>query len=134
MLITFDGAHKKPLIITAIITAAFLFLKSPVLAQEENFKEGDRVLVDVNMSGSPEYQRWNKATIIKIHMWNGQLSGYEMKTDEGNTLVAKANYMKKLVETEEKNPNRPPKPEPFQQTRRQSLFKLFALKLCFFLQ
>jgi hypothetical protein len=61
-------------------------------------------MVDVNMSGSPEYQKWKKATVTKIEMWNGQVSGYSLKTDEGAELLTSIRYLRRLT-TEHQNNN-----------------------------
>lgn len=100
----------------------FIGMASSTFAQE--LREGDRVMAEVNMTGNPDlnpgYANWKKATIIKIEIWNGQVSGYSIKTDDGNELVIGGKYLKKITEVNNNNNNKDnqintppvPKPEP----------------------
>ncbi|MFN2383452.1 MAG: hypothetical protein ABR559_04215 [Gemmatimonadota bacterium] len=63
-------------------------------AQEAAYAAGDRVEADVNMASSPEYQRWQSGTIVEVKMWQGMVSGYHIKTDDGMEFVTNARFMR----------------------------------------
>jgi ribosomal protein L21E len=84
-----------------IVIAGLLFsllAVGPAIAQEGNYKAGDRVEVDVNMSSSPENIRWQKATIVEVMMWQWRISGIYVKTDEGRTLTVGVKHLRPLNE------------------------------------
>ena len=75
--------------------------KATVLAQSvAPYKAGDRVEADVNMASSPENAKWRKATITKVEMWQGQVSGYFIRTDDGGEHVVAARHLRRLAEAE----------------------------------
>ncbi len=47
------------------------------------FKVGDTVEANLSMSSAPESTRWSKATVTRIEMWEGRVSGVLVKTDAG---------------------------------------------------
>lgn len=81
----------------AVLSGAVLFA-CPVTAyaQSGGYKTGDRVEVDVNMSSSPEYMKWQPGTITEISMWNGRVSGIHVKTDTGQTVTVAEKYLRRL--------------------------------------
>jgi hypothetical protein len=95
------------------ITAIALLLTAVSLnfAQDKGqFKAGDRVEVDLNMSGNPnsEYATWRKATVVKVEMWQGSVAGYHLKTDDGRDIVSSARHMRALGKEEQSPPNAQP--------------------------
>lgn len=89
-------------------------LSSPAQAQGgTQFKVGDRVEVDVNMSSYAENQKWRKGTVAKIEMWQGRVSGIVVKTDDGGEHMVGERHLRRLAEAAtkpaDKTPPRPPK-------------------------
>ncbi len=93
--------------ITAVLIAiAFLFSAPLVAAQNEpQFKAGDRVDADVNMSSGGENARWSKATVVEVMMWQGKISGIHVKTDDGGTFTLAARHLRPLKESAQNTPN-----------------------------
>ena len=92
--------------ITALLIAiAFLFSTPQITAENEQFKAGDRVEADVNMSSSPENARWRKATIVEVMMWQGKISSIHVKTDDGGTFTLAASHLRPLKESAQNRPN-----------------------------
>lgn len=102
----------------SISIVAFLFIAQLEVAAQDiykvQFKAGDRVEADLNMSGSPDsdYARWRKATVVKVEMWQGLVAGYHIKTDDGLELVTAAKYMRPLSEAQKKEDDKQARPQP----------------------
>ena len=67
----------------AITGMAFL----PVMAQASKFKTGDRVDVDLNRSIERLERKWAPAKVMDVMMYNGEVSGIYVKTDDGRELT-----------------------------------------------
>lgn len=80
----------------------FIFLSiicfNSLTLKAQSYKVGDRVMADITMATSPEYQRWKKAIIVTIQQWNGKVSGYSIKTDEGAEYVTTVRFLRKIPE------------------------------------
>ena len=96
--------RRIQLLSAVIATIVFLFISTLQAAaqNESQFKVGDRVEADINMSSSPEYQNWREATIVEIMMWQGMVSGIRIKTDDGRDITTSARHLRKLSEAEKK--------------------------------
>ena len=97
-------SRRIQLLSAVIATAAFLSIPTPQAAaqNESQFKVGDRVEADINMSSSPEYQTWRKATVVEVMMWQGAVSGIRVKTDDGREVTLGARHLRRLTEAEKK--------------------------------
>ena len=77
---------QKQMIFAAIASLLFMFgANSLAVAQEPNFKAGDRV--EVNISNYSATTDWRKATIVEVMMWQGRISGIYVKTDDGKQFT-----------------------------------------------
>lgn len=77
--------HKQTLF-AAVATLVFMFAtNSLAVAQDPNFKAGDRV--EANMSNYSTSTDWRKATIVEVMMWQGKISGIYVKTDDGRQVT-----------------------------------------------
>lgn len=92
--------------VTAVVaTIGFFFISTSQAAAQNGsqFKAGDRVEADINMSSSPEYQNWRKATVIEILTWQGMVSGIRIKTDDGVDFTIGERYLRRLGEAGKKS-------------------------------
>ncbi len=84
----------------AVLAAVILIFAaiSAANGQSPNYKQGDRVEVDINLSSSPENMKWQNATIVEVMMWQGKISGIYVKTDEGRYLTIGATNLRPVKE------------------------------------
>lgn len=87
---------RQRIIYAGIAVMILMFAATPLFAQQTNFKVGDRVEADVNMSSSPENAKWEKATIVEIMMWQGKISGIYVKTDSGANYTLRAEHLRPI--------------------------------------
>ena len=95
---------NRQILPAVIVTFAFLFILALQAAaqNEPQFKVGDHVEADINMSSSPEYQTWRKATVIEVLMWQGMVSAIRIKTDDGREVTIGEKHLRKLSGAENK--------------------------------
>jgi hypothetical protein len=92
---------QKQIIFVAIATLVFMFAPhSLAVAQEVNFKKGDRVEAD--MSNSSQTRDWQKATIVEVMMWQGSIAGIYVKTDDGRLRTLGEKDVRKFNEAVKK--------------------------------
>ena len=112
--------HTHTRFLVAIVALALLLTTtSSIHGQDKGqYKAGDRVEVDVNMSSDPNSDRatWRNATVVKVEMWEGSVAGYHLRTDDGRDIVSSSRYMR-AAKTNEKTepaaqPNAPAKNGP----------------------
>lgn len=80
----------------AFVGAVFL-AASVVFAQGAKFKAGDRVEVDLNRSSERLEPKWARARVIEVMMWNGQVSGIYVKTDDGTAMTVREKDLRPLA-------------------------------------
>lgn len=76
-----------------LVLAALLVAAAPARAQTD-WAVGDRVEVDVNMASDPAYESWKAGTITGIQVWQGQVSGIFVRTDDGLEVTSAARFMR----------------------------------------
>ena len=116
-MILHKSSRRQAKLFAAIAILTLLLTTSPFsVAQDKGqFKQGDRVEVDVNMSSNPnsEYATWRKAIVVEVEMWQGAVAGYHLKLDDGLVMVSSAKYMRTLSEGAKNagaaNPDQPAK-------------------------
>ena len=86
----------KILFIIFIVTASFFPIES---SAQQNLEKGDVVEVDVIMSSDATRASWKKATVTKVEMWNGKVTGYTVKTADGLELTYPLQYIRKVTNT-----------------------------------
>jgi len=92
---------QKQVIFAAIATLVLMFAaQSLAVAQEVNFKKGERVEAD--MSNYSHTRDWQKATIVEVMMWQGNISGIYVKTDDGRLLTLGEKNVRKFNEAVKK--------------------------------
>ena len=102
----------------SISIIAFLFIAQIAVAAQDiykvQFKAGDRVEADVNMSSDPvsDHATWRKSTVVKVEMWQGLVAGYHIKTDGGRELVIAAKYLRPLRESQRKEDDKQARHQP----------------------
>lgn len=96
--------YRRHLILFRCIAAAILFFMPVLVFAQAAYKEGDQVEVDVNMSSRAESAVWRKATVTKVEMWNGRVSGYFLKTADGRDIVSSETYMRKFTSPQTTTP------------------------------
>lgn len=89
----------------ALVLAATLVLGTAAAAHAQEFDVGDRVTVDVNMSSDPAVQSWKSGTITGIQMWQGQVSGIFIRTDDGMEVTSAARFMRPGAPVEPADPS-----------------------------
>jgi len=103
---TYDSTRIRSALIP--IAALVLLLAPGAMAfpqdPEPQYEVGDRVEADVHMSSTPEYAKWRPGTITKIEMWQGQVSGIFLETDEGDEVVSTAGFLRPLAEASTTEP------------------------------
>ncbi|MGI8543196.1 MAG: hypothetical protein ACR2MD_06905 [Aridibacter sp.] len=93
----------RKLLFTGITVLVFIFAASSItFSQNANFKAGDRVEADINMSSSPENAKWEKVTIVEVMIWQGKISGIYVKTDDGRNFTLGERHLRPLGETAKK--------------------------------
>lgn len=81
----------------AIMSLIFVLAAHNLIsAQTTNYKAGDRVEADINMSSSPENADWRQATIVEVMMWQGRISGIYVKTDDGQHFTLGSKHLRPL--------------------------------------
>ena len=78
---------------TCLLLFTIALLPCMALAEPE-FAVGDRVSVDTNMASDPAYQTWRPATVTAVQMWQGQVSGISVRTDDGLELMTAARFLR----------------------------------------
>ncbi|MGI9065037.1 MAG: hypothetical protein ACR2HX_01335 [Pyrinomonadaceae bacterium] len=87
----------KQMIFAAVATLVCMFAtNSLAVAQDPNFKAGDRV--EANMSNYSTSTDWRKATIVEVMMWQGNISGIYVKTDDGRQITLRKQDVRQLKE------------------------------------
>lgn len=89
--------HNSSLFSVIAFIIVLFATASAVLAQQAKFKAGDRVEVDVNRSDERLERKWRKAKVIEVMMWNGEVSGIYVKTDDGIPMTVREKDLRLLT-------------------------------------
>jgi len=98
---TNDSTRIRSALIPIAALVLLLAAGGTTLAQdpEPQYEVGDRVEADVNMSSTPEYEKWLPGTITKIEMWQGMVAGIFIKIDDSSgEHVSAARFLRPLAE------------------------------------
>ncbi len=87
-------AHTSLVTLLAVLALAVAGTIRPAQAQEHEYQVGERVMVDVNMSSDPAYERWRPGTITGIEMWQGRVAGIFVRTDDGQDVGTHSGHLK----------------------------------------